>query len=372
MKKLMIIAGEASGDLHGAGVVKELKKIDSNLEIFGVGGDLMKASGMELISHCEDLSVMGFREVITHLPKIFKIEKILKEELIKRKPEKILLIDYPGFNLRFAKFAKEQGVKVLYYISPQIWAWKSKRIKIIKERVDKMFVVFPFEKKIYEKESIPFEFVGHPLVEELKINQTKKDFIKNHNLKSKKILALLPGSRKQEIDQIFPILLETARGLKKQIEIDVLVAVAPHCKIGIYKKHISKNDDVKFIFNQTYEVIKFADAALVTSGTATLETALLETPFALVYKTSWFTYFVGKYFVKINNIGLVNIVAGRTIVPEFIQHNLKASRLVSFVKNLLEEKSYSDLMKTELSSIKELLGSSGASKKVAEGIVSLN
>lgn len=369
MKNLAVIAGETSGDLHCSGVIKELKKMNPKLSIFGVGGNLMQSAGVELLYNCNDISVMGFLEVIKHLPRLLKVEKNLKKEIRLRNPEKILLVDYPGFNLRIAKFARKIGIKVLYYISPQIWAWKKGRIAKIKNSVDKMFVVFPFEKKIYENENIDVEFVGHPLLEEIKIKTSKSVFKKKNNLNAKKIVALLPGSRLQEIEKIFPIMLKAIEKLKKTHDVDVLVPIAGNRKKEDFKKYLRKNSEIIFIENQTYEAVKFADVAIVTSGTATLETALLGTPFAVVYKTSWLTYFISKIFIQIKNIGLVNIVADREIVPEFIQNRLKSKNLLRFIKNVLDDKNYKEIITNELKQMRSLLGTVGASKKVAKGIL---
>lgn len=372
MSKLLIIAGETSGDLHASGVVRELLKQNPKMEIFGIGGDLMKKEGMELIYHCNDLSVMGFKEIITQLPKILVIENKIKSILKNRKPEKILLIDFPGFNLRIAKYARNLGIKVFYYISPQIWAWKERRINLIKRIVDKMFVVFPFEKKFYNQHNMDVEFVGHPLLEEIKINFTKVDFKKRNNLNGKKIIGLIPGSRMQEIEKIFPKMIKAVKKIKATEDVDVIVPIAPNRNINDYKQFVNKYFDIKFVSNQTYEVMKYSDVALVTSGTATLETSLLGTPFAVLYKTSFLTYLIGKVFIKIKNIGLVNIVSEKEIVPEFVQYNLTTDNLIKFIKSILNDIDKKKMIVNELKNLKTLLGQKGASRKVAKGILNYN
>lgn len=372
MNKLLIIAGETSGDLHGSGVVREILKLNPKMEIFGIGGDLMKKEGMELIYHCSDLSIMGFKEVITHLPKILLIENKIKLILKKRKPNKILLIDYPGFNLRIAKYARKLGIKVFYYISPQIWAWKKHRINLIKKVVDKMFVVFPFEKKFYNQHNMDVDFVGHPLLEEIKINITKSEFKKMNNLNGKKIIGLIPGSRLQEIEKIFPKMIKAVKKIKATLDVDVIVPIAPNRNVNDYKQFINKYFEVKFVSNQTYEVMKYSDVALVTSGTATLETSMLGTPFAVLYKTSFFTFLLSKLFIKIKNIGLVNIVSEKEVVPEFIQYNLTTDNLVKFIKSIFEDLEKKKMIINDLKNVKKLLGQKGASKKVAVGILNYN
>ena len=371
MKNLMVIAGEASGDLHGSGVIKELLKINPELNIFGIGGDLMKQNGMELIYHCKDLSVMGFFEVIRHLPKLLEIENRIKTEIVKKNPDAILLIDYPTFNLRIAKFAKQKNIKIGFYISPQIWAWKQRRIYDIRKFVDKIFVVFQFEKLIYEKINMPVEFVGHPLLEELRVKTSKSEFRNENKLHGDKIIGLIPGSRTQEIDKIFPVMIKAAVKLKKIYDVDFVVPIAPNRSKKEFEKYLPKYFEITFVENQTLEVMKHSDLVFVTSGTATLETALMETPMAIVYKTSWVTYLIGKIFIKIKNIGLVNIVAEKEIVPEFIQNNLTADNLFKYAKNSFENVEKTKMIKEDLKQVKSLLGSVGASKKVAEGILSL-
>jgi lipid-A-disaccharide synthase len=367
----MIIAGEASGDLHGSGVVRELKRANPSMEIFGVGGDRMRQEGMKLIYHVNELGFMGFAEVVKHLPVIRSMKNTLETVLRHRRPEIVLLIDYPGFNLRFAKIAKRSGAKVVYYISPQVWAWHQSRVKKMRGIVDKMLVIFPFEVDLYQQEGIDAEFVGHPLLEVLRSNLDRKGFTKRYGLDpSKKVLALLPGSRRQEIDVIFPEMLRAARVIAAEENMQVVVGVAPTLQEEQFKTFYNL-DGVQLIKNASYEVMENADFALVTSGTATLETGLFGTPMVVIYKTSWLTYVIGRLLIRVKNIGLVNIVAGRQIVPEFVQHRAKAATIAREVLKILRDEPLLSRMKKELAEVRGKLGDIGASARVAERILQM-
>lgn len=371
VERVLIIAGEASGDAHGAGVVQELKSRNPDIDIFGIGGDKMKQAGMQLTYHIRDMSFMGFVEVIKHLPLIRSVERTLERLLEIKKPDVVLLIDYPGFNLRFARIAKKYGAKVVYYISPQVWAWKKGRVKKMKGIVDKMLVVFPFEVTIYEKEHVPVTFVGHPLVEQMNSSMDRDQFYAKFNLdEGKKFIAVIPGSRKQEIRALFSVMLNAAiqiAGKTKQ----VVVAVAPNLSLDEYLDAVPHGAQIKFIQHATHEVMKYAEFAYVTSGTATLETACTGTPMIVVYKTSPITYWIARLVVRIKNIALVNIVAGKTVVPELIQGSVNVTTLVKEAKMILAQPQRLEEMKNELLRVKEKLGSGGASSKVADAILSL-
>ncbi|MBI3586792.1 MAG: lipid-A-disaccharide synthase [Ignavibacteriales bacterium] len=371
VKKVMIIAGEASGDLHGSGVVRELKHLSPNIEIFGVGGENMKREGMELTYHINELNFMGFVEVLKHLPVIKSVQRTLEELLKLRKPEVVVFIDYPGFNLRFAPIAKRFGVKVVYYISPQVWAWHKSRVKKMRGIVDTMLVIFPFEVDVYRQEHVDAEFVGHPLLEGLKTGLDRQGFCKRYGLNpNKKILALLPGSRPQEIENIFPVMLGAARIIARHEDMEIVVGVAPTLEESYFKTFYNV-DGVHLVKGASYEVMDSANFAIVTSGTATLETALFETPMMVVYKTSWLTYLIGRMLIQVKNIGLVNIVAGKQIVPEFIQHRATASNLANEVMRILHDESLVATMKLELAKVRERLGEIGASRRVAERILQM-
>ncbi len=371
VQRVMIIAGEASGDLHGAGVVRELKRANPSMEIYGVGGDRMKREGMQLIYHVNELNFMGFAEVIKHLPVIRSMKMTLETVLRHRKPDVVVLIDYPGFNLRFAKFAKRSGTKVVYYISPQVWAWHRSRVKKMRGIVDKMLVILPFEVDLYRAEGIDVEFVGHPLLEVLKSDLDRKGFVRRFGLDpAKKVLALLPGSRMQEIEMIFPEVLKAARTISTELGMEVVLAVAPTLQEEHFRTFYNV-EGIHLVKNASYEVMGNADFAVVTSGTATLETGLFATPMAIVYKTSWLTYLIGRLLIRVKNIGLVNIVAGKTVVPEFIQHRATASNLARGIMKILRDESQLAAMKKELLSVRGKLGEIGASSRVAQRILQM-
>jgi lipid-A-disaccharide synthase len=372
VQRVMIIAGEASGDLHGSGVVRELKLLSPSIDIYGVGGEKMKKAGMDLIYDIKELGFMGFVEVLKHLPFLKTMERTLEQIVRFKKPDVLLLIDYPGFNLRFAKIAKRYGVKIVYYISPQVWAWHRSRVKKMQGLVDKMLVILPFEVDVYKANGIDVEFVGHPLLEVLEHTLDRKNFCKRFGLDGrKKIIALLPGSRKQEIDYIFHEMISAARMIALEQDVEIIVGVAPTLEEE-YLKTLYNLKGFHLIKGLTYEVMANADFAFVTSGTATLETACFCTPMFVVYKTSWVTYMIVRTLILIRNIGLVNIVAGKTIVPEFIQHRANARVLAKSALRLLSDEKRVAEMKSELDQVKGKLGNIGAARKVAERILAMN
>jgi lipid-A-disaccharide synthase len=366
----MMIAGEASGDLHGAGVVRELKKQKPGVEVYGIGGDRMQAEGMSIVYHVRELSVMGFVEVLKHLPVIRSVERTLEALLIVRRPDVLVLIDYPGFNLRFAQKARKAGVKIIYYISPQVWAWNPGRVKKMKGVIDKMLVVFPFEEEIYRKQGIDVEFVGHPLLEILGETQSREAFCRRHDFDpSKPIVGLFPGSRKQELTKIFPPMLGASDILIRSHGAQVAVGAASILMHDFVKSFVRDDLPVKIIQHATYDLMANSDLALVASGTATLETACLGTPMIVVYRTSWLSYLLGRLLIRIKNIGLVNIVAGKTIVPELIQHQVEAMRLANTAARFLQDKDLRASVREELHQVKQKLGKPGASSLVAKTIL---
>lgn len=375
--RVMIIAGEPSGDLHGSGVVRELRKRMPNADIFGVGGDKMHNEGMEIVFHISTLSFMGFVEVVKNISVVREVTAKLELLLESRKPDVVVLIDYPGFNLRFAKKARAHGAKILYYISPQVWAWHKSRVKIMRRLVDRMKVVFPFEVDIYQREGINVEFVGHPLAERLATSATREEFFRKYNLSfDKKLLALLPGSRTQEIEKIFPTMVASAARLQDELGIQAAVGVAPNLSAAFLQSFADATRSLVYVEHGTYDVVAHADAAIVTSGTATLETGWFGTPMAVVYKTSPLTYFIGRALVNMPYIGLVNVVANdllprEKIVPEFVQHDMTAENVTREMRRQLTDETYAAAMRAKLAVIKSKLGKAGASAKVAEGILEL-
>ncbi len=371
LRRVMIIAGEASGDLHGAGVVRALRARNTEMDVFGVGGDRMEAEGMKLVYHIRELGFMGFVEVLKHLPFIKTMEHTLEQLVKLQRPDVLVLIDYPGFNLRFARIAKRYGVKIAYYISPQVWAWHRSRVKKMRGLVDKMLVIFPFEVELYRQEGIDAEFVGHPLLDVLDAQRDQDGFRKRHGIPSDgPLLALLPGSRKQEIEQIYPAMLGAVRVITQQTGARVCVGVAPTLSEQ-YLRTMYPTEGVTYVSGATYDVMANADFAIVTSGTATLETACFGTPLVVVYRTSWLTYAIGRMLVQVKNISLVNIVRGKGIVPELIQHDASPARIAGAVLRVMNDPSALEEMRSELSTVRGMLGQPGAAERVADHIIRL-
>ncbi|MCD6555945.1 MAG: lipid-A-disaccharide synthase [Bacteroidales bacterium] len=364
--KYYITAGEASGDLHASNLMKALKNFDNYAEFRFIGGDLMKEQGGTLVRHFKDTAYMGFLDVFMHLPAILKNIKFVKKDILDYKPDVIILVDYPGFNLRIAEFAHNAGLKVYYYISPKIWAWKQSRVHKIKAFVDKMFIIFPFEKDFYKKYDYEVEYVGNPILDA--IDTEKKDiygFKKKYNLNDKKIIALLPGSRKQEIKHNFPLMLKVT---EKFPDYQFIVAAAPSLEKETFFKY-TNNEDVKLIYNDTYEILKHSEAALVTSGTATLETAVLNIPELVCYKGDNLSYHIAKHLVKVDYISLVNLVMHNEIIKEFIQYDMTVKNITEELKLIIEDNVYRNTMLLNFARLREILGGKGASDRTAEIIV---
>jgi lipid-A-disaccharide synthase len=360
--KYYIIAGEASGDLHGSNLIRELKKKDASAQMRCWGGDKMEAAGATLVKHYKDLAFMGFLEVIKNLRTILRNIKICKEDILQYQPGALILIDYPGFNLRIAKWAKEQGITVIYYISPQVWAWKENRVKLIKNCVDKMLVILPFEKEFYKKWNYEVEYVGHPLVEV--VDEFQASSIKYQV--SGNTIALLPGSRQQEILKKLPIMLEVARHFPNY---QFVVAQAPGLDESFYAALLAPYKNVSSVINKTYELLVQSKAALVTSGTATLETALFAVPEVICYKGSAFSYQIAKRLIKIKFIGLVNLIMDKEVVKELIQDELTVANLKQELHLLLTDETKQKELQEDYSALKNLLSKGGhASANAAESI----
>jgi len=360
--KYYIIAGEASGDLHASNLMKELKALDANADFRCWGGDLMKKQGAELVKHYRDLAFMGFTEVLMNLRTILNNISFCKTDILENRPDVLILVDYPGFNIRIAEFAKAAGIKVFYYISPQIWAWKQSRVHKIKRVVDKMFVILPFEKEFYQRFDFPVDFVGHPILEA--VHKYSTQIIDLTIDTNKPIIALLPGSRKQEISTMLPLMLS----IKKQYKnYQFVIAGAPSQDKEFYQTFI-KDADVKIVFNQTYELLQKSEAALVTSGTATLETALFGIPEVVCYKGGAISYSIARTLIKVKYISLVNLIMDKLIVTELIQNELNTTNLKMELDKLLEPATRSRII-ADYAELKKKLGGSGASKKTAELMV---
>lgn len=366
--KYYIIAGEASGDLHGSNLMKSLKLKDPNAQFRFWGGDLMQSQGGELVKHYRDLAFMGFIEVVQNLGTILKNIKICKKDIENYQPDVLILVDYPGFNLRIAKFAKSLGIKVIYYISPQLWAWKEGRVETIKKYVDEMLVILPFEKDFYKKHQVEAHFVGHPLLDAISGLEpvVEADFKKENHLNDLPIIALLPGSREQEVKKMLELMLSVRPYFKKY---QFVIAGAPSLPKSFYQQFV--DEDVHFVSNKTYDLLRVSKAALVTSGTATLETALLNTPEVVCYRSSKISYAIAKRLVKhIKYISLVNLIMDREVVKELIQNDLNTNNLVSELKKILEG-NFRDNMLHDFSELRKILGGSGASDVAADIIVNI-
>ena len=357
--KYYIIAGEASGDLHGSNLIKELKKLDNSSHFRCWGGDLMSQECNDLVKHYKDYSHMGFFEVFINLKKILNNLSFCKKDIKKYNPDVIIYVDFPGFNLRIAKWAKKNKFKNHFYISPQIWAWKQNRIKTIRKVIDRMYVILPFEKKFYSSINFNVHYVGHPLLDVIKTN-------KNETLDrgQEKIIALLPGSRDQEIKKILPEMINIIKNFKNY---SFYICAAPSQKRSTYLKYIKdKNiEKVKIVENQTYEILSKSSAALVASGTATLETALFKIPQVVCYKSSWISIMIGRFLLRnLKYISLVNLILDKEVVKELIQENLNEKNLTSELKNILEGDHRINMLKS-YNELIDKLGNKGASEKTA-------
>jgi lipid-A-disaccharide synthase len=357
-----IIAGEASGDLHGANLIKHLLKETPQATIRGWGGDKMQQQGMQLVKHYKELAFMGFWEVAKNIRIILKNFSLAEKDILEFKPDVVILIDYPGFNLRLAKFLKRHYIKVFYYISPQVWAWNVSRVEGIKQTVDRMFVILPFEKQFYSQHGMEVDFVGHPLIDAVGDRKNNELFLQQHQLNhEKKIIALLPGSRKQEIQKMLPLMLQAAKHFP---EYQFVIAGLSYPGKLFYETFF-ENNNVSIVIDATYDLLEHAHAALVTSGTATLETALHEVPQVVCYKGNYFSYLVGKMLVKVPFISLVNLVLEKKAVEELIQGDCNEEQLTAALKNILDEENRKTLSE-DYSTLKEKLGGTGASARAAQ------
>jgi lipid-A-disaccharide synthase len=363
--KYYIIAGEASGDLHGSNLIKELRRRDAGAEIRCWGGDLMEGAGATLVKHYRDLAFMGFVEVLLNLRTILRNLEFCKEDISAYRPDVLVLIDYPGFNLRVAEWAKKEGIKVVYYISPQVWAWKESRVKKIRQVVDKMLVILPFEKEWYrDRWNFDVEFVGHPLI------QVVNEFLANNKPDAeylKPVVALLPGSRKQEVAIKLPVMLEAAKNFP---DYQFVVAKASSLDEDFYRELLKDHPGVLSVRNETYALLAQATAALVTSGTATLETALFGVPQVVCYKGSSISYQIAKRLVKIKYISLVNLIMDKPVVTELIQGACNAANVTLELKAILQHPARLAQIKNDYYELKQLLQQGGdASAKAAEAVL---
>jgi len=368
--KYYIIAGEASGDLHGSNLIKELRKADPATEVRCWGGDLMAAAGATLVKHYKDLAFMGFVEVLSNLRTIFRNLEFCRQDILAYQPDAIILVDYPGFNLRIAKWAHRQGLKVIYYISPQVWAWKENRVKQIKENVDKKLVILQFEKDFYRRWDYEVEYVGHPLVEVIDSFRADPG---RHVLQTlvndpgpRPLIALLPGSRRQEILKKLPIMLAVAPLFP---DLQFVVAKAPGLEDGFYDLLFKDHPNVSSVRNETYALLSRARAAFVTSGTATLETALFGVPEVVCYKGSPVSYHIAKRLIKVKYISLVNLIMDKPVVKELIQDELTPENLKKELDSLLHDPKKLEQLRADYTALKELLSQGGHASANAAHII---
>lgn len=364
--KYYLIAGEASGDLHGANLMRALAEIDPQAQFRFWGGDRMEAVGGKLIKHYRDLAFMGFWEVVTNLRTILRNIDLCKGDITAYQPDALIFIDYPGFNMRIAKWAKQQGIPTHYYISPQIWAWKENRIKAIRRDVDAMYVILPFEKDFYEgKHQYPVHFVGHPLLDAIAARRevSMEVFKRENGLDERPIIALLPGSRKQEIAKMLSVMLSVVGSYHPY---QFVIAGAPSLGYDFYRQFI-REENVHFVSGKTYDLLSHAHAALVTSGTATLETALFRVPEVVCYRGNWISYQIAKRVISLKYISLVNLIMDAPVVTELIQGDLNTRNLKVELDKLLDP-AYRNKLQRDYQALRERLGNEGASRRTAQAI----
>lgn len=372
MARILLVAGEASGDLLGGLLLEQLSRIAPGHSVFGVGSKSLEAQGMELLAHSEEIEMVGGIEGLSRLPKVYHVYSLLKDEIASKRADLLLLIDYPGMNLKLAQVARTVGVPVVYYVSPQVWAWRPGRIKKIRRTVDLMMVILPFEEKIYREARVPVEYVGHPLIDVVTPRVEREPFRRSLGVPGgRRLVALLPGSRKQEVTQLLGEMAAASAILSERMDVSFVLPVAPtlalehlnRCWAGLA---FTKGVDCKIIKGDTYSALAAADVALVASGTATLEAALLGVPHVLVYKTHPITYAIGKRVVRVKWLSLANILLGREVIPELLQSRAKASLMAQEVERLLDGSG--EDMKSDMMRLRETLGPPGASARAAESL----
>jgi len=374
-KRVMISAGEASGDMHAANVVKALHQQDSSIEVYGMGGEHLRQAGVDLLVDCTDIAVMGIVEVLLKYHSIMRALNILKESLRQNPPDLLVVVDYQEFNNKLAETAKELGIKVLFYIGPQVWAWRQHRVHQIGKRVDMMAVILPFEEKFYRNANVPVRFVGNPLADEVKPNKSKQScFLKYGLIDDKPVIGLLPGSRRSEIKRILPLQLAAADILHRQKpDLQFVLPIASTLSDDAFRGDLQQYShlDVKLVKDLSYNVMQCCDAIIAASGTATLEIALMGIPNCITYKVAHLSYAILKRMVKIEHIGLVNIVAEKGIVKEFLQYDAKPNLIADEISKILDDPEYRNTMISELNSVRKKLGKSGGVNNMAELVLEM-
>ncbi|MCI0514967.1 lipid-A-disaccharide synthase [candidate division KSB1 bacterium] len=373
MARIFISTGEVSGDLYGGHLVAELKQFLPTAHFYGIGGDHLLEQGVELFYHVRQMGIVGVLEVVRHIPFIRRVFRHLRTIFEARRPDLLIVIDYPGFNLRLAAMAKTMGIPVIYYITPQIWAWGFNRIKKIRAVIDQAIVILPFEAAIFQGAGVPATFVGHPLLDFLKPRLTRAEFFEQYHLQpEKKLLGLLPGSRFSEVTRLLPEMVKTVNYLRLQLpELQVVVARVGNIPLSVYQSIPGDAPAIQLLEQSNYDIMRSADALIIASGTATLEAALLGTPMVLVYRTSRITYWLGRAFVKIKWLGLPNIIAGAEIIPEFIQQNCRAEKLSPVLAQLLLNSTANQHQREKLQQIQAQMGAPGATRRAAQLVVEL-
>jgi lipid-A-disaccharide synthase len=373
-KKVLLVAGETSGDLHGAHLVEAVRRINPEVQFFGIGGEGLEKIGMKLLYHSQSLSVVGITEVLFKMRSILKALRGLKQSMVREKPDLVILIDFPDFNLRLAKMAHRRGIPVLYYISPQVWAWRPKRVKLIAQWVNKMVVLFPFEVPLYEAAGVDVEWVGHPLLDVVKPTLSKEVAFQQFGLDpQRRTIGLLPGSRMHEVEKLLPQLLAAAHLLQNEIpNLQFIIPLAP----GIPKTSLSpwmRNIPVpvKVVEGFVYDVMNLSELLITASGTATLEGAILGKPMVIIYKVSFLSYWIGRVMIQVDHIGLVNLVAGKEIAPELIQNDVNPQKITDEALRILRDPILSRRMTESMAGVRQSLGELGAAKRAANIVHSL-
>lgn len=371
-KNILIVAGEASGDLHAADLISEIKKMNAQIQFFGLGGEKMQEQGVDLSFNMTELAVVGLFEALRNLNKFKKIFHDLLKKVDVKKPDLAILVDYPGFNLRLAKELKKRNIPIIYYISPQVWAWGGNRIKIIKKLIRRMIVFFKFEEVLYKTHNIPVSFIGHPLIDHIKTTMSKEELLRKFNIPNSEFtIALLPGSREKEVRNMLPIMLDTAVLLYRDLpSVKFLILRYPTVKEELFEHLLAEYRlPVYTLHNMTYDGLAASDFALVTSGTATIETAILGIPMVIIYKVSYLSWLCLRMIIKIPFIGMVNIIAKQVVVPEFIQYRAQPKRIAQYVKETLTNPQELDKIKKLLWDVKQRLGKKQAARKAASLIL---
>lgn len=369
MREILIVSGESSGESYGAELVKEIKKIGKEIEFFGIGGEEMKKEGVEILFNVQELSIIGIVEVIPHLFKLYKMKKKIVLEAMRRKPLCAILIDSPDFNLRLAKELRKNNIPVIYFISPTVWAWREGRIKKIKKYVSLLLIIFPFEKEIYERAKVPYIFVGHPLKDRVKINLEREDLKRSLGLNSGlPVISILPGSRKSEVKNHLPVLIDSLKELRKRLDFKAFLIKASGIPDSLIND-IVKDTEIEIIEKDRYKFMACSDIALASCGTSNIELLLLGVPFIAFYRLSSFSYLIARTLAKVKYASIVNILAGREIIPELLQSKFNPKNIVEKTVYLLNSEEEKKKIKEEFKKIKDNLGNEGAFYRSAKVIM---